>query len=348
METKGDAQAPRDRRMNWVWAALLASCIWGAIGAGVWHASRTGSPVDGALMAASSHPAIVTFQPRSAEELARVLDEAWEEVGVDGEVPGIAPLALPADMAELDAGRRKRTFLRAIVPHLLAVNRGIASDRRNVERVAERVRGGTAIPERDLAFLRDVCRRYRLPEAEERLADGDDSGALRLLLDRVDVVPVRLALAQAAVESGWGASRLAREDNGIFGQCAVEGGQDAPARPAPNGLWYARFQNLREAVDAYVRNLNTFWAYEDFRRIRGEMRKKGAPLDAARLATGLLPYSELGEWYVDKIRAVIRSRDIDAFKQAKLATTDPTRPSAGFGRGIPALALGGPDAGPDA
>ena len=38
------------------------------------------------------------------------------------------------------------------------------------------------------------------------------------LLSRMDVIPVSIALAQAAKESGWGTSRFALEGNAIFGQ----------------------------------------------------------------------------------------------------------------------------------
>ena len=35
---------------------------------------------------------------------------------------------------------------------------------------------------------------------------------------RVDIVPLSLALAQAAIESGWGTSRYLREGNALYGQ----------------------------------------------------------------------------------------------------------------------------------
>ena len=37
------------------------------------------------------------------------------------------------------------------------------------------------------------------------------------LLVRVDIVPLSLALSQAAIESGWGTSRYMNEGNAIFG-----------------------------------------------------------------------------------------------------------------------------------
>ena len=38
------------------------------------------------------------------------------------------------------------------------------------------------------------------------------------LIVRMDIVPPSLALAQAAEESGWGASRFVRQGNAIFGE----------------------------------------------------------------------------------------------------------------------------------
>ena len=40
---------------------------------------------------------------------------------------------------------------------------------------------------------------------------------LDALLIKVDKIPVSLALAQAAIESGWGTSRFAYEGNALLG-----------------------------------------------------------------------------------------------------------------------------------
>ena len=49
------------------------------------------------------------------------------------------------------------------------------------------------------------------------------------LLIKVDKVPVSLALAQAAIESGWGTSRFAQEGNALFGQWTYDGEGIKPA-----------------------------------------------------------------------------------------------------------------------
>ena len=59
----------------------------------------------------------------------------------------------------------------------------------------------------------------------ERLADRyavrgtlEHPGRRAVLMRRVDVVPPALAVAQAAIESGWGTSRFAQQGNALFGQ----------------------------------------------------------------------------------------------------------------------------------
>jgi Bax protein len=279
------------------------------------------------------------FQPQSAAHLASVLDAAWKGVREEGTVPGIAPSALPHDMEHLDLETRKRTFLRSLAPHLLAVNKEIAADRRQLLAIARQLRHGAALPEGSVAFLGAACCRYGVPEAQERLAAGRAGAAVAHLLVHVDEVPLRLALAQAAVESAWGASRLAKEDKSLFGLSVEKAGKRPSARPGPGGLWYARYATLRDGVEAYVRNLNRFWAYEEFRKVRASMRRKGVPLSSLRLAGGLSPYSELGERYVAKVRAVIQGKEFTVFSQVRLAPLSPRPAVEAPGQMVPALAL---------
>ena len=50
---------------------------------------------------------------------------------------------------------------------------------------------------------------------KEYKIEDQDLGKLKM---RMDIVPVSIALAQAANESGWGTSRFALEGNALFGQ----------------------------------------------------------------------------------------------------------------------------------
>ena len=59
----------------------------------------------------------------------------------------------------------------------------------------------------------------------------------------MDIIPVSIALAQAAKESGWGTSRFALEGNAIFGQWTWTGQGIEPLNKGTNeGHKILRFQ----------------------------------------------------------------------------------------------------------
>ena len=64
----------------------------------------------------------------------------------------------------------------------------------------------------DLEFLYKISKKYRIKTNDRHKYD-----LVNELLDRVDVIPNSIVLAQAANESGWGTSRFATEFNALFG-----------------------------------------------------------------------------------------------------------------------------------
>jgi Bax protein len=124
----------------------------------------------------------------------------------------------------------------------------------------------------------------------------------------VDAVPVSLALAQAAKESGWGTSRFAREGYALFGERCFETGCGMVPRARRKGLSHevTRFDSPREAVASYVRNLNTHPDYAEFRQLRAKLRQAPSPHPGIDLAGSLTSYSERREAYVREIREMIR------------------------------------------
>ncbi|MFQ5466752.1 MAG: glucosaminidase domain-containing protein, partial [Kiloniellaceae bacterium] len=138
---------------------------------------------------------------------------------------------------------------------------------------------------------------------------------------RVDGVPPSLAVAQAAIESGWGTSRFAAEGNALYGQWTEEGAQGmVPANRKP-GRTYAiqRFKSLSASVEAYLRNLNTHRAYRAFRRARAIQRRTGGVVRGAPLAPELRAYSQEGMKYVQTILSIIDKNGLDALDRTALA-----------------------------
>jgi Bax protein len=146
------------------------------------------------------------------------------------------------------------------------------------------------------------------------------------LLGRLDIIPPALALAQAAIESGWGTSRFAREGNSLFGQWTYVNSKGLEPNQRDEGATHfvASFPDLRASVRAYMRNLNTGNAYHEFRTARAATRAAGQPLQASKLAEHLHRYSQRGEDYVSEIRRLINSPSIAALDQTRLGQIEQT------------------------
>ena len=89
---------------------------------------------------------------------------------------------------------------------------------------------------------------------------------LSTLKIRMDEIPVSLAIAQAAKETGWGTSRFALEGNALFGQWTWSGEGIKPAGADKNDTHKVmKFGVLKSSVRAHQRNLNTHPSYKEFR-----------------------------------------------------------------------------------
>lgn len=266
--------------------------------------------------------ALVGFSPQDAEMMARVMDRAWDWTESPGQVPNLGPLTMPEGMHDLTVAERKELFMRAVLPHVLYANRLIAERRMHLEAMLFRLECGQSLQEGDRAFLMETAQRYRLAEQALETIDPDPQRLIHALLDRVDVIPASLVLAQAAMESAWGTSRFVREGNNLFGQWVFSARGMTP-KNRPDGANYsvARYETLAESVAAYTRNLNTLWAYQEFRDIRARMRAIGA-MQSQQLAQGLLRYSTRRQAYVDEIRSMIRTNQLESYDEAQLMRMD--------------------------
>ena len=109
----------------------------------------------------------------------------------------------------------------------------------------------------------------------------------------MDIVPVSLAIAQAAKETGWGTSRFALEGNALFGQWTwSKDGMKPTSASVDTKHKVMKFNVLQASVRAYQRNLNTHSTYQNFRLARAHLRDKGKSLDSIILSQFLKNYAE--------------------------------------------------------
>jgi Bax protein len=222
-------------------------------------------------------------------------------------------LSSPATTAEL-----KTQFVRLLLPLVMQVNEDILQQRDRVSALAPRIDSGQPLSEADTRFVAELLQDVRL--------DGWDTDELLL---RVDAVPLSMALAQAAQESGWGRSRPAREDNALFGQMMFAPAAHPQVQP---------FADLIETVTAYARNLNSHPAYAEFRRRRAALRARGDALDGHALVPFIERYSERGVGYVETIRQLMRMNNLFALDVRVLDAALGDRSLAGAPLDVPTLA----------
>lgn len=217
---------------------------------------------------------------------------------------------LPDFEAITNVDLKKETFFTYFNSYIEEENQRILERREKVQIFANILAAGANLSATEQVTLDELAAQYRLQGSELEMIDLVDE-----LMVRVDIIPVSLALAQAATESAWGTSRFAREGNNIFGQwCFDEGCGLVPGKRADDASHEVKaFASIEASIRAYIRNLNTNPSYAYLRELRAQMRMKEKPLDSRALAQGLLRYSERGHVYISEIHDIIRINDLLAF-----------------------------------
>ncbi|MGE3648708.1 MAG: glucosaminidase domain-containing protein [Reyranellaceae bacterium] len=255
---------------------------------------------------------VVAMRVSNTEQLARVFqahDYSLDHVRRGQPIPALQIDRVPADLAAVkDGNQRKWLFIKALLPIVLQANERILAERNELLRLRDVAAAGAELSVGERLWLADLAERY-----------GGDPSNIVEMLQRVDVVPPSMAIAQAGVESGWGTSYAARVGNALFGQIQASGRhavevpwKAGPAMPQP-------FANVSESVEAYFLNLNTHFAYASFRVERAQLRARGAEPDGYRLMGQLLRYSQLGAHYISYVRNIIRENQLSDFDSARLS-----------------------------
>lgn len=266
-------------------------------------------PPDERLRPASPHGLSASTVAATFERAAYTLDEVADG---SSDVPQLSLPAFPNDLrhvADIDA--RKSVFIRLLLPLVLEVNAEIAAQRERLLAIKQSIARGEVLDGADSQWLTDLAVAYRL----------DPSASVTRLLRRVDIVPPSLALAQSATESGWGMSKYAHHGNALFGQWGNGEDESLPAsrRAIEKTHNLKTFNSPMDAVRAYVRNLNTHPAYDEFRLARSQMRSRGQTPDGPSLAMTLENYAEM-ENYVKALRQVMRGNALRSLDGARLAS----------------------------
>ena len=220
----------------------------------------------------------------------------------------VKPVALDSFPREIkmieNTKKRKEFFIQIVLPLILEENKNIRLDRKRLFSIINKSNNTNL----EKKWLDKKYKQYGIPSKD-----------LSTLKVRMDEIPVSLALAQAAKETGWGTSRFAQEGNALFGQWTWSGEGLKPKEADENkGHKVMKFNVLQASVRAYQRNLNTHKTYREFRLARAQLRDEEKPLDSIILSQYLDEYAETGQEYVKILRKIIEQNDLKDFDNAKL------------------------------
>ena len=214
----------------------------------------------------------------------------------------------PRDLDNLQSVQlKKETFIKIVLPLIVAENAKITDDREKLKLL----NGKKYTTDSEKQWLRQKLLEYKVKK-----------GDLDELMLRMDIIPVSIALAQAAKESGWGTSRFALEGNAIFGQWTWDGQGIAPLNRDDNkNHKILKFPILRASVKAYQNNLNTHKSYSKFRVKREQLRENKKKITGLKLTDTLKNYAQTGSEYTKILNQIITQNQLTDFEPVKLVNS---------------------------
>ena len=251
----------------------------------------------------------VRLSASTVKELFKDTEYDLNEIRKSKLVKPIKLSLLPEEIRKIESTKeKKKLFLEIILPLVLEENNRIKLDRIKLFRVLNKKNNSNS----ETRWLNSKFKQYGVVNKD-----------LSTLKIRMDEIPVSLALAQAAKETGWGTSRFAIEGNALFGQWTFsgEGIKPAGADPSDGSHKVMKFKVLKASVRAYQRNLNTHNSYREFRKVRALMRERDQKLDSLNLADYLDKYAATGVEYTKIIKKIIEQNSLQDFDKVKLLPT---------------------------
>ncbi len=235
-----------------------------------------------------------------------------DQIKIEKKVSRVYFTQLPSDLNTYKINDKKKIFISIMLPLLLNGNEKVSIERTNVIK---------SFKERDFKKLTKPCQKYKIKVIDCNIISSLNNAKLKklqnLLLNKVNVFPISMMLAQAIVESGWGGSRFAQKGNALFGQWTWDKKKGiSPVGIDRPSFAVKSFKNLQDSVDAYILNLNTHPAYSklrNFRKFSGEPKN----FEGQKFSRYLDKYAIIGFEYVKKINMMIKENDLEKFNSLR-------------------------------
>ena len=229
-------------------------------------------------------------------------------------VPDLYISSLPEDFGNIKSSSKKKSlFIRSILPLIIKENNKIETLSKKIKILNnnfEKINRNQAL------WLNKMLASYRV-----KTNSIDD------LIIKVDVIPVSIALGQAAIESGWGTSRFAMEGNALYGQWSWKAGSGIVPKERDKDEVYEikSFLSLSNSVASYMKNLNSHPNYKNFRVNRNLLREHNVPISGSYLYKYLDKYA-IDSNYSDTLKKIIDINKFDELENVEIQFLN-TQPS---------------------
>ena len=245
-----------------------------------------------------------------ASTLNEIFKSANYDLDIIRKTKKVTPIyisVLPAEIGKIESTKEKKEiFIKIVLPLILRENEEIISDRKKLFRILGKIKNTRA----EKKWLKFKLKQYKVKNSD-----------LSELKIRMDIIPVSLAIAQAAKETGWGTSRFALEGNALFGQWTYAADGLKPEDDTTGDHKVMKFNILQASVRAYKRNLNSHRVYKNFRSERAKLRERGEKINSLKLVKYLDKYAETGKLYTQILEKIIKQNSLMDFDQSKLLPT---------------------------
>ncbi len=165
------------------------------------------------------------------------------------QIPYVFVEELPPDW-QIRSNEDKTLFMKIITAHILRTNAHISAEKTRLHFLEEKYfRNQPWTPEEE-AFFNELLKKYDVFLSKKR------EGQLQELINKVDIIPPSIAVAQAAYFSDWGQ----KNKKALFGEYGWVNNQYVPLE----------FKTISEATDSFARQLNSrsqMFAFHEKRRL---------------------------------------------------------------------------------
>ena len=203
----------------------------------------------------------------------------------------------------------KKEFVKKVLPIIINENQNILITRNFIDNLKIKLEKIKTLNSNEINKLNYIARKYNIEHDNKHKLD-----LVEEILLNVDVIPNSIALAQAAIESGWGKSRFALEYNALFGEYTYDPNKGVIPLKRDHGDKHLikAFSSYDNSVSSYFNNINSHDAYKNFRVFRNVMRSKNNFSNIYLLVNNLNTYAE-DDNYVNTLKAVIEKNNFDIF-----------------------------------